>query len=103
MVLKLKVFKDSRVKEAGDATLFSVQVMAMEAVSDKESDGSPDDEREGSEKSQEKKRKSSKVRIALFFPLSLFLSLSFTLPVFFHQNNGTQARLTATIFFHKPN
>ncbi|KAM9476426.1 PC4 and SFRS1 interacting protein 1a isoform 2-T4 [Clarias gariepinus] len=36
------------------------KVMAMEAVSDKESDGSPDDEREGSEKSQEKKRKSSK-------------------------------------------
>ncbi|MCI4375995.1 hypothetical protein PGIGA_G00182970 [Pangasianodon gigas] len=37
------------------------KVMAMEAVSDKESDGSPEEDDEGNEKSQEKKKKSSKV------------------------------------------
>ncbi|XP_034158752.2 PC4 and SFRS1 interacting protein 1a isoform X2 [Pangasianodon hypophthalmus] len=36
------------------------KVMAMEAVSDKESDGSPEEDDEGNEKSQEKKKKSSK-------------------------------------------
>ncbi|XP_060729237.1 PC4 and SFRS1 interacting protein 1a isoform X3 [Tachysurus vachellii] len=36
------------------------KVMVMEGVSDKESDGSPEEEDEGHEKSQEKKKKSSK-------------------------------------------
>lgn len=52
-----------RVPDAGACALFSVQVMAMEAVSDKESDGSPEEDDEGKEKSQEKKKKSSKVCI----------------------------------------
>ncbi|XP_047668913.1 PC4 and SFRS1 interacting protein 1a isoform X2 [Tachysurus fulvidraco] len=37
------------------------KVMVMEGVSDKESDGSPEEEDEGHEKGQEKKKKSSKV------------------------------------------
>lgn len=44
--------------DSGDFTL--VQVMAMEATSDKDSDGSPEEDNEGKEKTQEKK-KSSKV------------------------------------------
>ncbi|XP_058242770.1 PC4 and SFRS1 interacting protein 1a isoform X2 [Hemibagrus wyckioides] len=36
------------------------KVMAMEGVSDKESDGSPEEDEEGNEKGQEKKKKSSK-------------------------------------------
>lgn len=47
----------------------------MEAVSDKESDGSPEEDNEGKEKSQEKKKKFSKVRIS--FPYScVFLRMT---------------------------
>lgn len=47
--------------------------MAMEAVSDKESDGSHEEDDEGNEKSQEKKKKSSKVCIP---PHNVFLRIT---------------------------
>lgn len=61
--MRMKVLS---VNAAGESRWFySVQVMAMEAVSDKDSDGSREEDGERNEKSQEKKKKSSKVRISL--------------------------------------